>query len=319
MFHPQLSYCMVLFVSKDHTLSREVIRGLLRYWPVGNSNKQSMFLNELEDLFEYVQPDDLECFKDQLALRLTKDLGGLHFQVAERTLGLWSSDRFVELVLGDPAGRQAFLPAIFPALFANQEYHWHECVLLVLVLVLVFVLVFVLVVLSHSPLVRRSVRTVSSHILQQYREVDPDLFMRCAAEYDHNAARADADAKTAARKDAHAKIAAMAAANSAAATPGDLDGDAAAPPAAVAPVSAAVSDPSVAAGSTPVPSMLPPAATVVPDAPDAVTEVVESNTAAGVAGDGSEANGSGSGSGGGSGGNDDDDGDNPSGEGDRAE
>jgi hypothetical protein len=24
MYHPQLSYCMVLYVSKDHTLTREV-------------------------------------------------------------------------------------------------------------------------------------------------------------------------------------------------------------------------------------------------------------------------------------------------------
>jgi serine/threonine-protein phosphatase 2A regulatory subunit B' len=54
-YHPQLSYCMALYVAKDHTLTREIIPGLLRYWPFGSSTKQIMFLNELEDIFEYVQ------------------------------------------------------------------------------------------------------------------------------------------------------------------------------------------------------------------------------------------------------------------------
>lgn len=85
-YHPQLSYCMALYVAKDHSITRHVIPGLLRYWPVSvalllltstgclrriicicifreqiaNSAKQIMFLNELDDVFEYVQSDDLE-------------------------------------------------------------------------------------------------------------------------------------------------------------------------------------------------------------------------------------------------------------------
>lgn len=84
-YHPQLSYCMALYVAKDHTITRHVLPGLLRYWPVSdhyhcflstngytivlllvyflqvaNSAKQIMFLNELDDVFEYVQSDDLE-------------------------------------------------------------------------------------------------------------------------------------------------------------------------------------------------------------------------------------------------------------------
>lgn len=33
----------------------QVILGLLKYWPIGSSTKQTCFLNELEDLFAYVQ------------------------------------------------------------------------------------------------------------------------------------------------------------------------------------------------------------------------------------------------------------------------
>lgn len=37
-----------------------------------------------------VQLEDMETFRDQLVLRLRKAIGGLHFQVAERALCLWS-------------------------------------------------------------------------------------------------------------------------------------------------------------------------------------------------------------------------------------
>jgi len=70
---------MALYVAKDHALTRQIVPGLLRYWPFGSSNKQIMFLNELDDVFEYVQEDDMEHFRRPLALRLSKALGGLHF------------------------------------------------------------------------------------------------------------------------------------------------------------------------------------------------------------------------------------------------
>ncbi|KAA0167672.1 hypothetical protein FNF28_02740 [Cafeteria roenbergensis] len=158
-YHPQLSYCMALYVAKDHTLTREIIPGLLRYWPFGNSQKQIMFLNELEDVFEYVRDDDMPFFRRPLALRLKKVLGGYHFQVAERALCLWHAERFAVLMLEGAATRSEMLPHLFPMLHANAHRHWHE-----------------------------SVRQLSAHILDQYAETDSDLFETCLA-----AVPADAD------------------------------------------------------------------------------------------------------------------------------
>jgi hypothetical protein len=162
-YHPQLSYCMALFVAKDHALTRDIIPGLLRYWPFGSSSKQIMFLNELEDLFEYVQEDDVPAFREQLALRLAKCVGGLHFQVAERTLLLWNSERFAALLLEHEAHRRAVLPILFPTLYTNQESHWHE-----------------------------TIRTLSAHILEQYGEVDHELFVRCKEEFEARMAAQEA-------------------------------------------------------------------------------------------------------------------------------
>lgn len=62
----------------------------------------------------------MEVFRDQLALRLAKCIGGLHFQVAERTLLLWNSERFGSMMLEHAGNRAAVLPILFPALFSNQ-------------------------------------------------------------------------------------------------------------------------------------------------------------------------------------------------------
>jgi hypothetical protein len=152
-FHPQLSYCMALYVSKEHTLTRDVLSGLLRYWPLGSTQKQLMLLNELEDLFEYVQEDDVPAFRAALAKRLASCIGGFHFQVAERTLLLWNNERISALLLEHAEHRAAVLPTLFPALWANTDLHWHE-----------------------------AIRTLSSHLLARYEEVDPTLVQQCREE-----------------------------------------------------------------------------------------------------------------------------------------
>lgn len=50
LYHPQLSYCVTQFVEKDPGLSEAVLDRLLRYWPLTNSSKELLFLNELEDV-----------------------------------------------------------------------------------------------------------------------------------------------------------------------------------------------------------------------------------------------------------------------------
>ncbi len=55
-YHAQLAYCMTLFATKDPSLSIDIVNGLLKFWPNGHSNKEILFLNELDDLFEHIDP-----------------------------------------------------------------------------------------------------------------------------------------------------------------------------------------------------------------------------------------------------------------------
>ena len=97
MYHPQLAYCIVQFLEKDAALTEEVIPtfrvpvavtnstqvvlGLLRYWPKVNSTKEVMFLNEVEDIFEVMDPAEFTKVQEPLFNQLAKSVASPHFQV----------------------------------------------------------------------------------------------------------------------------------------------------------------------------------------------------------------------------------------------
>jgi hypothetical protein len=45
----------VQFVEKDPKLAEPVLKALLKYWPVTNSQKEVLFLGELEEILEMTQ------------------------------------------------------------------------------------------------------------------------------------------------------------------------------------------------------------------------------------------------------------------------
>ncbi|OMO81413.1 Protein phosphatase 2A, regulatory B subunit, B56 [Corchorus olitorius] len=81
MYHQQLSYCITQFVEKDCKLADTVIRGLLKYWPITNSSKEVMFLNELEEVLEATQPAEFQRCMVPLFRQIARCLNSLHFQV----------------------------------------------------------------------------------------------------------------------------------------------------------------------------------------------------------------------------------------------
>ncbi len=46
---------MVQFVEKDPKLAEPVLKSLLKYWPVTNSQKEVLFIGELEEILEMTQ------------------------------------------------------------------------------------------------------------------------------------------------------------------------------------------------------------------------------------------------------------------------
>ena len=82
VYHPQLAYCVVEFLVKDSSLTEQVIVNLLRYWPKVHSPKEVMFLNELEEILDVIEPAEFQKVMVPLFTQLARCVSSPHFQVS---------------------------------------------------------------------------------------------------------------------------------------------------------------------------------------------------------------------------------------------
>ncbi|XP_031119271.1 serine/threonine protein phosphatase 2A 57 kDa regulatory subunit B' beta isoform-like [Ipomoea triloba] len=156
-YHQQLSYCIVQFVDKDYKLADVVIRGLLKYWPVTNCQKEVLFLGEIEEVLDATQASEFQRCMVPLFKQIASCLSSLHFQVAERALFLWNNEHIVSLI---SQNRNVILPIVFEALEKNIRDHWNT-----------------------------SVNGLTVNVRKMFLEMDADLFEECQRQYAERVAR----------------------------------------------------------------------------------------------------------------------------------
>uniref|UniRef100_A0A671SQE5 Serine/threonine protein phosphatase 2A regulatory subunit n=1 Tax=Sinocyclocheilus anshuiensis TaxID=1608454 RepID=A0A671SQE5_9TELE len=125
VYHPQLAYSVVQFLEKDSTLTEPVVMALLKYWPKTHSPKEVMFLNELEEILDVIEPSEFVKVMEPLFRQLAKCVSSPHFQVAERALYYWNNEYIMSLI-SDNAAR--ILPIMFPSLYRNSKTHWNKTI-----------------------------------------------------------------------------------------------------------------------------------------------------------------------------------------------
>ncbi|PWA65804.1 protein phosphatase 2A regulatory B subunit family protein [Artemisia annua] len=125
MYHQQLAYCIIQFVEKDNKLADTVIRGLLKYWPVTNCQKETLFLGELEEVLEATQAAEFQRCMVPLFRQIARCLVSPHFQTAERALFLWNNEHIVSLIAQN---RNIILPLVYESLETNIQSHWNQAV-----------------------------------------------------------------------------------------------------------------------------------------------------------------------------------------------
>lgn len=158
LYHQQLSYCITQFVEKDYKLADTVIRGLLKYWPVTNCQKEVLFLGELEEVLEATQAGEFQRVMVPLFRQISRCLNSPHFQVAERALFLWNNEHIVSLIAQN---RGTILPIIFEALEKNIQSHWNQAV--------------------HG---------LTVNVRKMFLEMDVELFEECQKQYEEKQSRA---------------------------------------------------------------------------------------------------------------------------------
>ncbi|KAI0845548.1 protein phosphatase 2A regulatory B subunit [Daldinia vernicosa] len=151
MYHPQLAYCIVQFLEKDASLTEDVVLGLLRYWPKVNSTKEVMYLNEVEDIFEVMDPAEFTKVQEPLFHQLAKSVASPHFQVAERALYFWNNEYFCNLVSDNV---DIILPIMFAPLYENSKGHWN-----------------------------RTIHGMVYNAMKLFMDINPQLFDDCSHEY----------------------------------------------------------------------------------------------------------------------------------------
>ncbi|KAH8591120.1 phosphatase 2A regulatory B subunit-domain-containing protein [Bisporella sp. PMI_857] len=176
MYHPQLAYCIVQFLEKDAVLTEEVVLGLLRYWPKVNSTKEVMYLNEVEDIFEVMDPAEFAKVQEPLFHQLAKSVASPHFQVAERALYFWNNEYFCNLVSDNV---EIILPIMFAPLYENSKGHWN-----------------------------RTIHGMVYNAMKLFMEINPQLFDDCSHDYTEH--QNNAEAREKARQDKWDVLAEMA-------------------------------------------------------------------------------------------------------------
>lgn len=154
VYHPQLAYCVVQFLEKDPSLTEPVIRNLLKFWPKTHSPKEVMFLNELEEILDVIEPAEFQKVMDPLFRQLAKCVSSPHFQVsvqfcysvfffffvqlfflfhvlrlffqvAERALYYWNNEYIMSLISDNYS---VILPIMYPAFYRNSRNHWNKTI-----------------------------------------------------------------------------------------------------------------------------------------------------------------------------------------------
>ncbi|XP_076294062.1 serine/threonine-protein phosphatase 2A 56 kDa regulatory subunit gamma isoform-like isoform X2 [Lasioglossum baleicum] len=125
VYHPQLAYCVVQFLEKDPSLTEPVIRSLLKFWPKTHSPKEVMFLNELEEILDVIEPAEFQKVMDPLFRQLARCVSSSHFQVAERALYYWNNEYIMSLISDNYT---VILSIMYPAFYKNSRNHWNKSI-----------------------------------------------------------------------------------------------------------------------------------------------------------------------------------------------
>lgn len=149
-YHRQLAYCVSQFVQKEPVLGGIVVRGILRYWPVTNCQKEVLLIGELEELVENIDPDQYRKLALPLCNQITRCLNSWNSQVAERALYVWNNEQFVKMI---SVAMEEVFPVVVEGMEKNLKWHWSK-----------------------------SVRQLTENVKVMLEEMDPILYSKCLQE-----------------------------------------------------------------------------------------------------------------------------------------
>uniref|UniRef100_A0A8K9XC87 Serine/threonine protein phosphatase 2A regulatory subunit n=1 Tax=Oncorhynchus mykiss TaxID=8022 RepID=A0A8K9XC87_ONCMY len=108
-----------------HAQVSHIIRGLLKYWPKTCTQKEVMFLGEIEEILDVIEPSQFIRVQEPLFKQITACISSPHFQVAERALYFWNNEYILSLI---EENSQVILPLVFTTLYRVSKEHWNQTI-----------------------------------------------------------------------------------------------------------------------------------------------------------------------------------------------
>uniref|UniRef100_A0A674ECF2 Serine/threonine protein phosphatase 2A regulatory subunit n=1 Tax=Salmo trutta TaxID=8032 RepID=A0A674ECF2_SALTR len=103
----------------------QVIRGLLKFWPKTCSQKEVMYLGELEEILDVIEPTQFVKIQEPLFKQISRCVSSPHFQVAERALYYWNNEYIMSLI---EENSSIILPIMFASLYRISKEHWNPAI-----------------------------------------------------------------------------------------------------------------------------------------------------------------------------------------------
>uniref|UniRef100_A0A674CLC3 Serine/threonine protein phosphatase 2A regulatory subunit n=1 Tax=Salmo trutta TaxID=8032 RepID=A0A674CLC3_SALTR len=103
----------------------QIIRGLLKYWPKTCTQKEVMFLGEIEEILDVIEPSQFIRVQEPLFKQIAACISSPHFQVAERALYFWNNEYILSLI---EENCQVILPLVFATLYRVSKEHWNQTI-----------------------------------------------------------------------------------------------------------------------------------------------------------------------------------------------
>jgi serine/threonine-protein phosphatase 2A regulatory subunit B' len=128
-FNSQLQTCVKNYLEKMPALAVDLIKGMLRYWPITSPGKEVIFINEIEEVLDLTisQPEvKFAEFGPELLRKVVQTSQGMHYQAAEKSLLFLNSDVLKRLV---SQNMEKCFPIVVKGFAQAQKTpHWNQTV-----------------------------------------------------------------------------------------------------------------------------------------------------------------------------------------------
>jgi serine/threonine-protein phosphatase 2A regulatory subunit B' len=123
LYFDNLIRCSMLFLTKDSTLAIPLLEGILKYWPFANYVKETLFLQELPEVFEFCDAERIQPLVVKLFKRVIRCISGSHLQVADRAMCLFESESFIAII---KQYKTITFNMLVPVVSYLADNHWHQ-------------------------------------------------------------------------------------------------------------------------------------------------------------------------------------------------